>query len=384
LAVETSGGAGRDMLRGIARYAREHGRWSMYHQPGSVKESVAWVLRQARLRRFDGVIARIESAHVARLFARLPMPVVDILGEGGSDRPVVHVDNKAIGHLAAEHLLSRGFRSLAYCGSRRFDWGRGRGDAFAARTRRTAVSYRVFEWPLIREPKAYDLHLRRLRRWIDWLPKPAGIFAATDILGRRILEACSRSRWEVPDAVAVIGVDNDETLCELAAPPLSSVDANHVGVGYEAARLLARLMKGAPAPTSRLLVEPIGLVARASTEKWAVPDADVARALGMMYTGTSPVLHVADVLRRLPMSRRTLERRFQGTVGRSIYDEILRARVLRAQELLSSTAWSIKRIALETGFAYPEHFAAVFKGRVGRSPTGYRRSIHFGEGKARP
>jgi LacI family transcriptional regulator len=363
------------MLRGVARYAREHARWSVYHQPGSLKESVRWVFRQAKLHRFDGIIVRVENPRVARRFAQLGVPTVDILGEGGSDVAVVHVDNAAIGQLAAEHLVARGFRSLAYCGSRRFDWGRGRGDSFEARVKRVATSFRVFEWPLIREPRAYDQHLRRMMAWLVALPKPAGILAATDILGRRILEACMRARIDVPDAIAVVGVDNDETLCELAAPPLTSIDANHFGVGYEAAALLARLMRGGSAPSRRILVEPANLVVRASTEKWAVADPDVARALGSIHDRASSALHVADVVRQVPLSRRTLERRFHDVMGHSIYDEILRARVFRAQHLLSATDWSIKRIALETGFAYPEHLASVFKSRVGRSPRDYRKSI---------
>jgi LacI family transcriptional regulator len=366
------------MLRGVARYVREHARWSVYHQPGSLRESVRWVLRQARLRRFDGIIVRVENARVAHRFAKLGAPTVDILGEGETDVAVVHVDNAAIGKRAAEHLLSRGFRSLAYCGSRRFDWGRGRGDSFEARVKRSATSFHVFEWPLIREPRAYDHHLRRLTSWIVSLPKPAGILAATDILGRRILEACMRAHIEVPDAIAVVGVDNDETLCELAAPPLSSVDANHFGVGYEAAALLGRLMRGAAPPTRRILVEPAGLVVRASTEKWAVSDPDVSRALGLIHDRASTALHVEDVVRQVPLSRRTLERRFHQVMGHSIYDEILRARVFRAEHLLVATDWSIKRIALETGFAYPEHLAAVFKSRVGRSPRDYRRSVRKG------
>jgi LacI family transcriptional regulator len=363
------------MLRGVARYVREHARWSVYHQPGSLKESLRWVLRQAKLRRFDGIIVRVENTRVARRFAQLGAPLVDILGEGGSDVAVVHVDNAEIGKLAADHLLSRGFRSLAYCGSRRFDWGRGRAASFEARVKRSATSFNLFEWPFIREPRAYDRHMRRLTSWLVALPKPAGILAATDITGRRILEACMRARIEVPDAVAVVGVDNDETLCELATPPLTSVDANHFGVGYEAAALLARLMRGGPPPTRRISIAPRDLVVRASTEKWAVSDPDVARALGLIHERASSVLHVEEVVRQLPLSRRTLERRFQRVMGHSIYDEILRARVFRAQHLLSATDWSIKRIALETGFAYPEHLAAVFKARVGRSPREYRKSI---------
>jgi LacI family transcriptional regulator len=219
--------------------------------------------------------------------------------------------------------------------------------------------------------------------WLVRLPKPLGVFASTDLLGRRILEACLRARIEVPDTIAVVGVDNDETLCELAAPPLSSVDANHYGVGYEAAGLLARLMRGGSPPTSRVLIQPAELVVRASSERWAVSDPEVARALGLIHAGPDDALrtalHVEDVVRQVPLSRRTLERRFHQVVGHSIYDEILRARVNRAQHLLSATTWPIKRIALETGFSYPEHLAAVFKTRVGRSPTQYRRSIRHGD-----
>src|SRR5260370_22214347 len=113
------------MLRGVARYAREHARWSLYHQPGSLKESVRWVLRQAKLRRFDGVIVRVENPRVARQFGDLGAPVVDILAGGESEVAVAHVHNAAIGKLAAHHLLSPRFRSLASSASRRFAWGRG-------------------------------------------------------------------------------------------------------------------------------------------------------------------------------------------------------------------------------------------------------------------
>src|SRR5260370_16645421 len=135
-------------------------------------------------------------------------------------------------------------------------------------------------------------------------------------------------------------------------------------------------MSGGSAPLRRILIQPAGLVARASTEKWAVPDPDVARALGLIHESAATALHVQDVVRQVPLSRRSLERRFQDAIGHSIYDEILRARVLRAQQLLSATNWSIKRVALETGFSYPEHLASVFNSRVGHSPPHHRTPTH--------
>jgi LacI family transcriptional regulator len=377
LAVETAGGAGRDILRGIARYAKERGQWRLLHQSGTLDESLSLVFREARTGEVDGVIVRVTDARVARNAARLQVPVVDVLGAAESRLPLVHVDDVAIGRLGAKHFLERGYRSFACCGPRQTRgllWSGERAKAFEGALGKAFVLPR-FEWRLSDEPRKVESELRRLARWIGDLPKPVGIFATVDALGRRVLDACRRAGLEVPGSVAVLGVDNDEILCELAHPALSSIDANHFGVGFEAAALLDRMLKGEEARRSRKLLEPVGMVVRSSTQRWGVHDPGLAAALSVIHERACKGASVDDVVAKVGLSRRTLERRFRDYVGRSIYEEILRVRIARVEELLGGTDLPIKSIASEAGFSHPEHLSALYRARGGRSPTEYRNQV---------
>jgi LacI family transcriptional regulator len=211
-----------------------------------------------------------------------------------------------------------------------------------------------------------------LRRWLRELPKPVGIMACYDIRGQQVLDACRSAGLAVPAEVAVIGVDNDELLCDLASPPLTSVVPNAHRTGYEAAGLLDRLMAGKRVAAAPTLIAPLGVAARQSTDVLAVDDREVARAVQFIREHACDGINVGDVLRVVPLSRRVLEMRFQRLLGRTPREEILQARLGRVKQLLGETDLPLYLIAERTGFEHVEYLSVVFRREAGTTPSAFR------------
>ncbi len=372
LLVETSLAPGREILRGIAHYVREQGTWSVFHQPRGLEESVPrWIRRWEG----DGIIARVQNERIAQAVESSPVPVVDVLGVGNRGAiPLVHVDDAAIARLAAEHLLDRGFRRFGYFGNEDENISRARRDAFIASIRACGFDCALFEVPRrVPTSGSWDSHLEKLSAWIRALPKPCGVMLCTDQRGPEMLEACRAAGAAVPDEVAVIGVDNDEPLCEVSNPPLSSVWPDHEKVGYEAAALLDRLMNGEKPPDKPFYVSPARLIPRLSTDVLAIDDREVAHVVRFIREQACEGITVEDVVHHAPFSRSVLQRRFRAALGRTVHDEIIRVRVERATELLTETRLPPALIALRAGFKHQEYMGAVFKARLGLTPAQVRR-----------
>ena len=369
LVIETSLASGRDILRGIALYVREHGPWSIYHEPRSLEESVPRWLRNWD---GDGIIARLQNTRIAKAIASTGIPAVDVLGVvRRPELPLAHVDNGAIARLAAEHLLERGFRHFAFCGLDGINWSDERRDAFGRAVALAGGECIIYTIP--GRPGTWEDEQDRLAAWVRSLPHPCGLMACNDPRGQKVLEACRRSGVRVPDEVAVIGVDDDEPICAIADPTLSSVVANHEGVGYQAAALLDLAMAGDIEAGVAVYVPPVGVVTRQSTDVLALTDREVATAIGFIRGHACLGLGVDEVCRELALSRSTLQRRFRDELGHTIHDEIVHARLKRAQELLAETDMPIATIALRCGFGCREYLGAVLRARVGQTPASYRR-----------
>ena len=369
LVVETSLASGRDILRGIARYSCEHGPWSLYHEPRSLEDSVPGWLRNWR---GDGIIARLQNARIAKAVLAAGIPVVDVLGvHRRPELPLAHVDNAAIARLAAAHFLERGFRHFGYCGLEGVNWSDERREAFVRAVAETGGTCPIFSF---HGRVAWDDEQDRLAAWIHTLPRPCAVMACNDPRGQKVLEACRRIGVRVPDEVAVIGVDNDEPICAIAHPPLSSVVPDHEQVGYEAAALLDRVRAGEAGPGEAVFVQPLGIVARPSSDALALDDRELAEAIGFIREHACHGLCVDEVCREIALSRSTLQRRFRALLGRTVHDEIVRVRLNRARQLLAETDMSIAKIAEQCGFGHQEYLGAVFHARLGQTPGGYRRS----------
>lgn len=367
LLVETSNSYARGLLRGIVSYVREHRSWSLFlseHNRGD--KPPRWLTRWNG----DGIIARIENTNIAEALRHLHVPIVDVSAARLiPSLPWFETDDGAIANLAAEHLLERGFKFFAYCGDSRFNWSNWRCEHFQNCIRRNERDCFIYN-PRY-SPNAEE-QIDEIAAWIGKLPKPIGIMACYDLRGQQILNACRQIDIAVPDDVAVIGVDNDDLLCELSDPPLSSVIPNTHRTGYEAARLLDEMMRGKKVIAQTHLIPPVGVATRQSTDVLAIDDRNVARAVHYIRQHACTGITVQDVLKAVPQSRRLLESRFRKLIGRTPHEEILRVKLDRVKQFLTETDLSLEQIADRTGFSHVEYLTVAFKREVGMPPSKFR------------
>jgi LacI family transcriptional regulator len=307
---------------------------------------------------------------VARAIAAIGVPTVDVLGVvEGLPFPIVHVDDQAIGRVGAEHLMDQGYRRFAFLGIRGENWSDHRAGSFAQRVREAGFPCEThFVSRQTARQESWEDVGPELAAWLNGLSRPTGLMIASDQLGTHTLEACRRNGIAIPDDVGVLGVDNDEPLCEVSDPPLSSVWPNHRQVGYEAARLLNALMRKSALPDAPRLLAPKGVHARASTDSLAIDDRNVAQALRFIREHACEEIEIDDVVRVVPISRSVLQRSFRNLLGRSIHDEIIRVRLSRARQLLQETELPLVEIAERSGFRHQEYMGAVFRQRLGITP----------------
>jgi len=374
--VDTATGWGRRLVRGIIHYSRDHGPWYLWVQSRGQEAPIRLPPRW----RGDGIIARVGSRATARHVAAAGVPVVNIsaIEIRGADFPRVATDLNAAGRLAARHFLDRAFRHFAYYGLEHRSFVNRHYQGFAGTVSGVGAPcpfYGTTTESGAGARTAWHTRQKGLIRWLKTLPKPVAIVTWTTEQGREVIHACRRAGLLVPEQVAVLAADNDELLCEACTPSLSGIALTSERIGYEAAALLDRMMQGRSAPREPILIEPAGVVARQSTDTLAVDDVDLARAVAFIRSRAAEPIRVGDVLRAVPVSRRWLERRFRESLGRGPAAEIRRVHLERARQLLVETDLPIPKVAAASGFGSPEHFAQVFKSRIGRSPLRYRSLV---------
>jgi LacI family transcriptional regulator len=366
LLIETSNAYARGLLYGVVSYIREHESWSFYlMEQGRGDDPPSWLAHWDG----DGIIARIESKKIANTVVNSKLPTVDVsAGRHVTAIPWVETDDRAIARLAASHFLERGFRHFAYCADTRFHWSGWRGRHFTKLLEVAGHRCHTFVPPSGQS----DRQVAAIEGWLTRLPKPVAVFACYDIRGQQVLDACRNARLAVPDEVAVLGVDNDELLCELASPRLSSVIPDAHRTGYEAASLLARMMKGERLATLEVRIPPVGVHRRQSTDVLATDDPHVVRAVRFIRDHACEPIQARDVLRAVPSSRKVLEARFKKILNHTLHDEIIRVRIDCVKQFLANTDLTLADIASRTGFEHPEYLSVAFKRETGFTPAVYR------------
>ncbi len=377
----------REIAKGVAQYAREAGDWRLY-----VEEEEARRLPDFTTWSGQGIIASFDDPRVAQAVVAARLPVVAVGGGGGaydpkSGIPYVNTDNEAIATLAAEHLLERALQHFGYYGLRSSSatvWSGARGSAFE---RRIAKAGKQCQALVARHDSTrWELLQQELSAWLAALPKPVGIMACDDVRARHVLEACRSLGLRVPHDVAVIGVDDDEFVCELSDPPLSSVAQAARKIGHEAARTLDRLMRpdrtqeqhGRAVP-ARAVVPPIGVVARRSTDTLAVEDAAVARVIRTIRERAFDPLSIAELVAASGLPRWQVEKRFRKLVGRSISDDVFAVRLAEARRLVTTTDLPLKSVALRAGFRSIAYMTTVFRRHFGTTPAALRATARGGK-----
>ena len=275
--------------------------------------------------------------------------------------------------MAAEHLLEHGLRNFGYCGFDDMYWSVQRGENFCARISEAGFKTSVYKQPKSRANRLWFREEAVLAEWLRGLPKPVGIMACNDDRGQHITEACANAKLSVPYEVAIIGVDNDDQVCDLSNPPLSSVALDVEKAGFRASELLDRMMKGEKMPAQTVIVPPNRVVMRQSTNIMAVEDKLVSQALNFIRKNAKSLIQVEDVIKELSVSRRNLHDKFTKVLGRSVYDEIRRVRIDHISQMLIETDLSISDIVSSLGYDNTNHIARYFKQKMGISPVDYRK-----------
>lgn len=375
LLLEKSRAYSRGLLRGLAKYSRLHGPWAFYEEPPFYMNSGGKkrALYQMKDWGFDGIIMRDTERTQEIIAMGLPTIVTD-LREEFSGSPIIKTDDVTIGKMAAEYLLNRGFRQFAFCGFDNMFWSRDRCRGFADSITEAGFAIAFYKQPKSRIKRLPANELILMADWLKSLPKPVGLMTCNDDRGRGVIEACKMVGLHVPEQVAIIGVDNDELICDLSSPQLSSVALNLERSGYEAAELLDKLMAGKEKKTNqKILVQPTRIVTRQSTDILAIEDSEVAESVRFIRQRAREMIQVSDVAKVVSVSRRGLERRFRRVLNCSILDEIRRVRLEQVARMLIETNQSVGQIALALSFPGIEHISRFFRKETGMSPLAYRK-----------
>lgn len=272
------------------------------------------------------------------------------------------------------HFIERGFHHFAFCDLTDTSYFRRR--RFEEQLAARRLECHVFQVNYAeRDDWILGRDRLRLEKWLQKLPKPIGILAHNDVRGRHVVDACRRLGIGIPDEVAVLGVDNESPHCEMCNPPLSSIATDAERVGYVAGELLNQLMNGEQPSPHRVLIPPLGIVVRQSTEVTATTDAHVAKAVRFIRQHASEEIDVGDVLQHVGISRTALDKRFLAALGHTPHEEIRRVRLKRARELLAESDLKLETIAERCGFRHGEYLGAVFRTEFGQTP-GEFRALH--------
>jgi len=363
----------RGVLRGIKRFAETRPHWVLL----PVQPDPKAIRSLARVGP-HGLISYADLEPVVRMLMGMQKPWVSVCGAlPDMGLPRVGPDDAQIGRLAASHFLDRGIRHFGFIGQALHAGSFRRGAGF--RRAVEGAGYSV-AWYEERGPRQFDptpdrRAFERFRRWALTLPKPVGVLGSYDILGLQIAEVCRQEGLRVPDDVAIVGVGNDDLVCELARPSLSSVATPAGPIGYEASAMLERLMAGARPPKEPVLLPPLGVVTRQSSDVLAIDDPEVAAAVSLIRRKGHEPIRVGDILREVLVSRRSLERKFRKILKRGMSQEIRHAHMERAKGLLGDTEISMQLVAERAGFSNSRHLCVVFRQETGMTPTAYRRQF---------
>lgn len=370
--VDTSTSWGRRILKGISSYTNKNALWQVFVEARGLEEKLCvpsgW--------KGDGVIARVGNLAMVEELKALRIPVVNVSGIQLPHEhfPCVTTDLAISAKLAAEHVLDRGFRHFAYFSLLGLAYVSTHQEAFIRVIQEAGCECEVHAIkPRTGAEPDWSLDLVRLGDWLKNLPKPVAILTWNASSSREIIYACQEAGLLVPEEVAVLSGSDDDVLCELLQIPVSAILAAAEQIGHEAARVLNGLMRKRTAPKKLILIPPLGVVARQSTDTLAIKDPALVAALRFIRANAPKPIQVNDVARHAAVSRRVLERRFIHLLGRTPAAEIRRIHIERAKKLLVETDVAIPEVAESSGFGSPEYMAYVFKAELDQTPLRYRK-----------
>ena len=370
--VDTASSWGRRTIRGILDYTLQHKPWDIWIDPKGQNETHSFPDDE----KFDGVIARVFTKQLQNDLKASKLPIVNVSGIqfDKSPFPRVCVDQKISADLALEHFQSRALKHFAYVGPSHLDYVKQHERAFEHAVSRCEMTCHAYT-NKTKERDDYFWHpsQERLIAWLQELPKPIGIYTWGSEVGRDLISACHKLGLQVPHDVAILGGDYDELLSDASQPALSGILTPAQQVGYRAANILHQQLQGETVSRKPIFLPAKTVVERLSSQTLAIDDPQILQAMQFLQIHACEHITVDDILRKVPMARRALERKFKSLLGRSPAKEICHIRIQRARKLLSETNLSMQEIAEACGYTSYTYLGNVFKKETGISPGRYRK-----------
>jgi LacI family transcriptional regulator len=379
LLIERSRSFGQGLLYGINQYSNLHGPWLCYMEPEFYRQAKKNPLNWFKDLDADGVIAHTWDPNLIETILNLDIPAVI---HGPMEKPIrraypLLTDEAGTGRMAVEYFIERGFRNFAYCG---FDiiWSQQKGDGFKQRLAEAGFKASIYRQPVAQKLRKPAKEQIIIANWLTSLPKPLALMACNDDRAVDVLAACKIANFKVPEDVAILGVDNDKLLCNFSYPQLSSIVLGTERAGYEAAKVLDKLMKGEKISKNEkeVTIHPLYVVTRQSTDTVAIEDKVVAEAVSFIRRNSRKLIQVGDVAQAVGLSRRALGQHFREALDHSVHEEIKYTRVNQMANMLIGTNLSVSQIAQLMGYSYStNNIYRYFKQQKGVSPLEYRKKF---------
>ena len=373
---------GREVLAGVGRYALIHGPWHLQLD----YEFSRWQLPPwLKKWKGDGIISRIASREIKDYADKSGIPVIDLndvvrtLG-----LPYIYNDQMAVGRMAAQHLLEKEYRNFAFIGQRGLSWSDDRALAFRETVTKLGGTYSEFHGTKYENGRSHagrgiyrnsvwESESEAIRKWVLKLPKPVGIMSCNSFRGMQLLELCRSAGVAVPESVAIVAGDNEETVCEITSPSLTAIELDGQTIGYHAADILHRAMQGKDISGTAILVPPRTIVARHSSMLTAVSDDILGKSLEFIRENYRYNIMPKDVSSHVNISIRKLQQLFRKKLDCTIHDRILTFKLDTVTTLLRQTDLNLTEIAYRSGFNYPQQLSDAFLKKFGIRPGEYRK-----------
>lgn len=368
----------KELLKGIARYSKEHGPWVFCRMPLFQRETkgmegiLEWALEWGA----DGIIGQFYNDPRVASFIEAGIPIIaQDFKERFTEIPNITGDHKEAGKMGAEYFLKKGFKHFAFYGFKNIVWSRERAEGYEERIKKAGYKVHYFENEISDSDNIWYYRPSALSQWLKSLPKPVALMACDDNQGQHITEACRHSGISIPQEVAVLGVDNDEMVCEFSDPPLSSIGQDAENGGYQAARLLEQMIREGTGGFYDIVVKPTQIFTRQSSDIYATHDEHISDVLKFIHQNLEKPIQVNDVVKQVPLSRRTLEKRFQEITGFPVYKYIFNLRMEKLSARLLETDLNVFEIAMELGMNDTKNLSRQFKQMKGCTPSEYRKQF---------
>lgn len=371
----------KNLLKGISKYSSEHGPWTYCRMPLYYRETIgmAGILQWAKEWEADGIIGQLYNGIDVGKIQASGIPVIaQDFKERFKDLPNITGAYREAGIMGAEYFLKKGYRHFAFYGFNDIVWSRERAEGFEEKINSAGYQVHYFEHRKSRSTDLWYYKSNSLSQWLKSLPKPTALMACDDNQGLHIAEACRQINIRIPEEVAILGVDNDEMLCELSDPPLSSIALDIEKGGYDAAELLEKMIVGMESHYD-IYVKPTQIITRHSTDIYATSDIHIASTLKYIHKNIDKSLHVEEIVKQVPLSRRSLEKRFLQITGLPVYKYIFNLRMEKFTQRLLETDQTIFEIAMDMGFSDGKNIARQFKQVKGCNPIEYRKKYLAGK-----